>query len=42
MVINFNEVKENDEERAYEDRLVKACTQGDLEVIQEYFQRKCY
>jgi len=29
-----------DEKHAYEDRLVKACTMGRLEVIQEYLERK--
>lgn len=33
-----------DEKRVYEDRLVKACTTGHVEVIQEYLERKhrCY
>ncbi|KYQ50481.1 Ankyrin repeat, SAM and basic leucine zipper domain-containing protein 1 [Trachymyrmex zeteki] len=30
----------NDEERTYEDRLVKACTMGQLEVIQEYIEQE--
>jgi len=32
----------NNEERIYEERLVKACTMGQLKVIQEYLERKRY
>lgn len=30
----------HDEKHAYEDHLIKACTMGHLEVIQEYLERK--